>query len=39
MEAYELEQIIDQYKEYIIKRLESKISKLENNQRHNNINI
>ena len=30
---YELEQVIDQYKEYIIKGLESKISKLENNQK------
>ncbi len=30
---YELEQIIDQYKEYIIKGLEEKISKLENNQK------
>ena len=30
---YELEQVIDQYKEYIIKGLEEKISKLENNQK------
>jgi phage anti-repressor protein len=30
---YELEQVIDQYKEYIIKGLEDKIKKLENNQR------
>jgi hypothetical protein len=30
---YELEQVIDQYKEYIIKGLEDKISKLENNQK------
>ena len=30
---YELEQIIDQYKEYIIKGLEDKIKKLENNQK------
>jgi len=30
---YELEQVIDQYKEYIIKGLEDKIKKLENNQK------
>jgi phage anti-repressor protein len=30
---YELEQVIDQYKEYIIKGLQEKISKLENNQK------
>jgi phage anti-repressor protein len=30
---YELEQVIDQYKEYIIKGLEEKIKKLENNQK------
>ena len=30
---YELEQVIDQYKEYIIKGLEEKILKLENNQK------
>jgi phage anti-repressor protein len=30
---YELEQVIDQYKDYIIKGLEEKISKLENNQK------
>lgn len=30
---YELEQVIDQYKEYIIKGLEEKISNLENNQK------
>jgi hypothetical protein len=30
---YELEQVIDQYKEYIIKGLEEKIMKLENNQK------
>lgn len=30
---YELEQVIDQYKEYIIKGLEEKIIKLENNQK------
>ena len=30
---YELEQVMDQYKEYIIKGLEDKISKLENNQK------
>jgi hypothetical protein len=29
---YELEQVIDQYKEYIINGLEEKIKKLENNQ-------
>ncbi len=29
---YELEQVIDQYKEYIIKGLEDKIKTLENNQ-------
>lgn len=30
---YELENVIDQYKEYIIKGLEEKIAKLENNQK------
>lgn len=30
---YELEQVLDQYKEYIIKGLEDKIKKLENNQK------
>ena len=30
---YELEQILDKYKEYIIKGLEDKIKKLENNQK------
>ena len=30
---YELEQVIDQYKEYIIKGFEEKIAKLENNQK------
>ncbi len=30
---YELEQVLDQYKEYIIKGLEEKIKKLENNQK------
>ena len=30
---YELEQVIDQYKEYIIKGLWNKIAKLENNQK------
>ena len=30
---YELEQVIDQYKEYIIKGLEDKIKKLKNNQK------
>ena len=30
---YELEQVIDQYKEYIIKGLQDKIKKLENNQK------
>jgi hypothetical protein len=30
---YELEQVIDQYKKYIIKGLEDKIKKLENNQK------
>jgi hypothetical protein len=30
---YELEQVIDKYKEYIIKGLEDKIKKLENNQK------
>ena len=30
---YELEQVIDQYKEYIIKGLQDKITKLENNQK------
>jgi hypothetical protein len=30
---YELEQVIDQYKEYIIKGLEDKIKTLENNQK------
>ena len=30
---YELEQVIEQYKEYIIKGLEEKIKKLENNQK------
>ncbi len=30
---YELEQILDKYKEYIIKSLEEKIKKLENNQK------
>jgi len=30
---YELEQVIDQYKEYIIKGLEDKINKLQNNQK------
>ena len=30
---YELEQVIDQYKEYIIKGLEDKIKKLVNNQK------
>jgi hypothetical protein len=30
---YELEQVIDQYKDYIIKGLEEKINKLENNQK------
>ena len=30
---YELEQVIDQYKEYIIRGLEEKIKKLENNQK------
>ena len=30
---YELEQVIDQYKEYIIKGLKDKIKKLENNQK------
>ena len=30
---YELEQVIDQYKEYVIKGLEEKISNLENNQK------
>ena len=30
---YELEQVVDQYKEYIIQGLKSKIKKLENNQK------
>jgi hypothetical protein len=30
---YELEQVLDQYKEYIIKGLQEKINKLENNQK------
>ena len=30
---YELEQVIDQYKEYIIQGLQEKINKLENNQK------
>jgi hypothetical protein len=30
---YELENVLDQYKEYIIKGLEEKIAKLENNQK------
>jgi len=33
---YELENVIDQYKEYIIKGLEEKIAKLENNQKPKN---
>lgn len=36
---YELEQVIDQYKEYIIKGLQDKIKTLENNQKRLNKNL